>query len=51
MDAMTYKAKVADVQCVAEKLAELPRDALMYIAGYAEGRRDAQQANVEKPAS
>lgn len=51
MDAMTYKAKVADVQCIAEKLSELPRDALMYIAGYAEGRRDAQQANVEKPAS
>ena len=51
MDAMTYKAKVADVQCVAEKLAELPRDALMYIAGYAEGRRDAQQANAQKPAS
>lgn len=51
MDAMTYKATVADVQCVAEKLAELPRDALMYIAGYAEGRRDAQQAKTEKPAS
>lgn len=51
MDALTYKAKVADVQYVAEKLAELPRDALMYIAGYAEGRRDAQQANAQKPAS
>lgn len=51
MDAMTYRAKLADVQCVADKLSELPHDALMYIAGYAEGRRDVQQDKTEKPAS
>lgn len=34
-------AKLADVQNVASKLASLPEKALLYIAGYAEGVRDA----------
>ena len=33
-------AKLADVQNVASKLANLPEKALLYIAGYAEGVRD-----------
>ena len=34
-------AKLVDVQNVASKLASLPEKALLYIAGYAEGVRDA----------
>ena len=33
-------SKLADAKSVAEKLAELPKNALIYIAGYAEGCRD-----------
>lgn len=33
-------AKLADVQDVADKLEMLPREALIYIAGYAEGVKD-----------
>lgn len=32
--------KISEVQTVADKLAELPKEALLYIAGYAEGVRD-----------
>lgn len=32
--------KVSDAQTVAEKLTKLPKEALLYIAGYAEGCRD-----------
>ena len=40
MAGMFDTAKLADVQTVADKLAGLPRDALIYIAGYSDGRRD-----------
>lgn len=33
-------AKLADAQVVAERLTGLPKEALLYIAGYAEGCRD-----------
>lgn len=36
----TDLAKIFDVQAVADKLAELPKDALLYIAGYVDGVRD-----------
>ena len=36
----TDLAKISDAQAVADKLAELPKDALLYIAGYVEGVRD-----------
>ena len=49
--------KLADVQTVADNLALLPKEALLYIAGYAEGRRDRpaqkrrkKSANGEKDA-
>lgn len=32
--------KVSEAQAVADKLAELPKEALLYIAGYTEGVRD-----------
>lgn len=32
--------RVSDAQIVAEKLTGLPKEALLYIAGYAEGCRD-----------
>lgn len=32
--------KLADAKLVAERLAGLPKDARIYIAGYAEGMRD-----------
>ena len=32
--------RVSDAQTVAEKLTGLPKEALLYIAGYAEGCRD-----------
>lgn len=32
--------KVSDAQNVADRLAGLPKEALIYIAGYAEGCRD-----------
>ena len=34
-------AKLADAHAVADKLTDLPQEALLYIAGYAEGSRDA----------
>lgn len=34
--------KLADAKSVAGKLADLPKEALLYIAGYAEGCRDKQ---------
>lgn len=40
MAGMFDTAKLADVQTVADKLAGLPRDALIYISGYSDGRRD-----------
>ena len=33
-------SKLADARTVAENLAGLPKEALLYIAGYAEGVRD-----------
>ena len=41
--------KLADVQTVATKLADLPKDALFYISGYVEGRRDATERQKEQP--
>jgi hypothetical protein len=32
--------RLADAQSIADNLALLPKDALLYIAGYAEGCRD-----------
>ena len=32
--------RLADAQSIADNLALLPKDALLYIAGYAEGVRD-----------
>lgn len=32
--------RLADAQSIADNLALLPKDALLYIAGYAEGYRD-----------
>lgn len=45
--------KVSEVQTVAGKLAELPKEALLYIAGYAEGVRDKPKRKKKpvKPAS
>lgn len=40
--------KLSDAQTVAEKLTGLPKEALLYIAGYAEGCRD--KPNGEKEA-
>lgn len=48
--------RVSDAQTVAEKLTGLPKEALLYIAGYAEGcrdkptrkRRKAEKTNGEK---
>jgi len=40
--------KLADVQSLANKLAELPDQTLLYIAGYAEGVLSV--SNVQKPA-
>nr|DAV91244.1 MAG TPA: hypothetical protein [Caudoviricetes sp.] len=50
--------KVSEAQAVADKLAELPKEALLYIAGYTEGvrdkpnrkRRKAEKTNGEKEA-
>lgn len=45
------QSKLADVRTVANKLADLPKDALLYISGYVEGCRDAVErqggANIE----
>nr|WP_300129740.1 hypothetical protein [uncultured Butyricicoccus sp.] len=53
MDSMTYSEKLVDIQHIVAKLDGLPHDALMYIAGYVEGCRDAQSEKytTEKPAS
>lgn len=37
--------KLADTQVVADKLGGLPKEALLYIAGYAEGFRDRAKDN------
>ncbi len=42
------KAKLADVQCVADKLAQLPEKALVYIAGYVEGALDSRNGNTQQ---
>lgn len=44
-------SKIADAKTVADKLAELPKDALFYIAGYAEGIRYQQRSPKPKPTS
>ena len=41
--------KVADAQLMADKLAKLPMDARIYIAGYVEGRRDRPRRRKKKP--
>lgn len=40
--------KLADVQTIADKLAMLPRETLIYIAGYAEGARDKQSKKPDQ---
>lgn len=40
MAGMFDTEKLADARNVAEKLSGLPRDALIYISGYSDGRRD-----------
>lgn len=40
MSASVDNEKMVDVQIVAEKLTHLPKEALIYIAGYVEGCRD-----------
>jgi hypothetical protein len=40
--------KLADVQTVADKLAGLPEDALLYVSGYVEGRRDAMERQKDQ---
>lgn len=39
--------KLTDVQGVADKLAALPEKVLLYIAGYAEGARDATRGQPQ----
>lgn len=45
--------KISEVQTVADKLSELPKEDLLYIAGYAEGVRDKpkRKKKTVKPAS
>lgn len=46
-------SKLSDAQTVAEKLTGLPKEALLYIAGYAEGvaaMADVTKTNGEKEA-
>lgn len=38
-------AKLSDIQIIADKLGGLPKEALLYIAGYAEGCRDRPNEN------
>lgn len=33
-------SKLSDAQAIADKLANLPKEALIYIAGYSEGYKD-----------
>lgn len=49
MHARLDPVKLADVQMVADKLADLPKDALFYISGYVEGRRDTMEHQVDRP--
>ena len=42
-------AKLTDTQLMADKLAKLPMDARIYIAGYVEGRRDRPRRRKKKP--
>lgn len=37
---MINKDKLIDTQTIADKLANLPKEALIYIAGYSEGYKD-----------
>lgn len=41
--------KLADAQAIAQKLVSLPKEALLYIAGYAEGCRDKPEDNKVRP--
>lgn len=43
--------RVSDAQTVAEKLTGLPKEALLYIAGYAEGCRDRPARKCKKKES
>ena len=43
-------AKLTDAQLMADNLAKLPVEARLYIAGYAEGRRDRSQRRKKKQA-
>lgn len=50
MYAKLDQSKLVDVRIVANKLADSPKDALLYISGYVEGCRDVverQGANIE----
>lgn len=45
----TYKdARLPDAAAVASKLAELPKEALLYVAGYVEGCRDRPKEEEKK---
>lgn len=46
MSVVIDPAKLADAQVIADKLVGLPKEALIYIAGYAEGCRDRPEENV-----
>lgn len=49
-DAMIDLKKLEDAQVVADSLSGLPKEALIYIAGYAEGWRDKpKRKRKEKP--
>ena len=43
--------RLADAKAVAEKLSSLPQEALLYIAGYAEGFSDSHKAGRQRPAN
>ena len=49
MYSVVEPSKLADVKIVADKLAGLPKEVLLYIVGYAEGYRDKlQDDKIEK---
>lgn len=47
-DTMIDLKKLADAQVVADSLSGLPKEALIYIAGYAEGWRDRPKRKRKK---
>ena len=49
MHAPIDTAQLADAQHVADKLTELPKDALLFVAGYVEGRLDQRKASERVP--